>query len=124
MSCSPGILTLAVLGTVVGLGILSVGAAVFSLEVRYASRTVAGLAGGLLLPLLVIGVLGFLLWSEPGSVPARGMAAPPGRSSPGSRSLASPELARFLQGLRGGRQEGRRRARRRRGAVGGSAAGG
>lgn len=68
VSRSPGIPTLAVLGTVVGLGILSVGAAVFSLEVRYASRTVAGLAGGLLLPFFVIGLVGFLLWSEPGSI--------------------------------------------------------
>ena len=68
VSRSPGIPTLAVLGTVVGLGILSVGAAVFSLEVRYASRTVAGLAGGLLLPLLVVGLVGFLLWSEPAAV--------------------------------------------------------
>jgi hypothetical protein len=68
VSRSPGIPTLVVVGTVVGLGILSVGAAVFSLEVRYASRTVAGLAGGLLLPLLVVGLVGFLLWSEPASV--------------------------------------------------------
>ena len=68
VSRSPGIPTLVVLGTVVGLGVLSVGAAVFSLEVRYASRTVAGLAGGLLLPLLVVGLVGFLLWSEPASV--------------------------------------------------------
>jgi hypothetical protein len=68
VSRSQGIPTLVVLGTVAGLGILSVGAAVFSLEVRYASRTVAGLAGGFLLPLLVIGLVGFLLWSEPGSV--------------------------------------------------------
>ncbi|MBK9088787.1 MAG: hypothetical protein IPL90_06960 [Holophagales bacterium] len=68
VSRSPGIPTLVVLGTVVGLGILSVGAAVFSLEVRYASRTAAGLAGGLLLPLLVVGLVGFLLWSEPASV--------------------------------------------------------
>ncbi|MBK6405342.1 MAG: hypothetical protein IPF66_10020 [Holophagales bacterium] len=78
VSRSPGIPTLAVLGTVVGLGILSVGAAVFSLEVRYASRTVAGLAGGLLLPLLVIGVLGFLLWSDPGSVSGAGWLRPAG----------------------------------------------
>jgi hypothetical protein len=68
VSRSPGIPTLAVLGTLVGLGILSVGAAVFSLEVRYATRTVAGLAGGLVLPLLVVGLVGFLLWSEPASV--------------------------------------------------------
>jgi hypothetical protein len=68
VSRSPGIPTLAVLGTIVGLGILSVGAAVFSLEVRYATRTVAGLAGGLILPLLVVGLVGFLLWSEPAAV--------------------------------------------------------
>jgi len=70
VSRSPGIPTLAVLGTVVGLGILSVGAAVFSLEVRYASRTVAGLAGGFLLPIAATGLLGFLLWSGPEAVAA------------------------------------------------------
>jgi hypothetical protein len=68
VSRSAGVPTLAVLGSIVGLGILSVAAAVFSLEVRYASRTVVGLAGGLLLPLLVVGFLGFLLWSEPAAI--------------------------------------------------------
>lgn len=70
VSRSPGTPTLAVLGTVVGLAGLSVAAAMFSLEVRYSSRTVVGLAGGLLLPLAVIGLTGFLLWSEPAAVPA------------------------------------------------------
>jgi hypothetical protein len=70
ISRSPGIPTLIVVATVFGLGLLSVGAAVFSLEVRYSFRTVAGLAGGLLLPLGVIGLLGFLLWSEPAAVAA------------------------------------------------------
>jgi hypothetical protein len=70
VSRSPGLPTLAVLATVVGLGGLSVAAAMFSLEVRYASRTVVGLAGGLLLPLAVVGLLGFLLWSEPAAVAA------------------------------------------------------
>lgn len=65
VSRSPGIPTLAVLGTILGLGGLSVAAAVFSLEVRYASRTVVGLLGGLVLPLGVIGLLGLLLWAEP-----------------------------------------------------------
>lgn len=64
VSRSPGVPTLAVLGSVVGLGILSVAAAAFSLEVRYSSRTVVGLAGGLLLPLFVIGFVGFLLWND------------------------------------------------------------
>ncbi len=68
VSRSAGVPTLTVLGSVVGLGILSVAAAVFSLEVRYSVRTVVGLAGGLLLPLLVVGFLGFLLWSEPAAI--------------------------------------------------------
>jgi len=70
MSRSPGVPTLAVAATIFGLGLLSVGAAVFSLEVRYAFRTVAGLAGGLLLPLGVIGLLGFLLWAKPAELAA------------------------------------------------------
>lgn len=70
ISRSPGMPTLAVGATVFGLGLLSVGAAVFSLEVRYSFRTVAGLAGGFLLPLGVIGLLGFLLWAEPSAVAA------------------------------------------------------
>lgn len=68
VSGSPGVPTLAVLGVVTGLGILSVAAAVFSLEVRYAFRTPAGLAGGFLLPLLVVGLVGFLLWSDPAAL--------------------------------------------------------
>jgi hypothetical protein len=68
VSRSSGIPTLAVVAAVVGLGGLSVAAAIFSLEVRYSSRTVVGLGGGLLLPLGVIGLLGFLLWSEPTAI--------------------------------------------------------
>ncbi|HYN41888.1 MAG TPA: hypothetical protein VE129_08945, partial [Thermoanaerobaculia bacterium] len=45
VSRSAGVPTLVVLGSIVGLGILSVAAAVFSLEVRFSSRTVVGLAG-------------------------------------------------------------------------------
>ena len=78
VSRSPGIPTLAVLGTTVGLAILSVAAAVFSLEICFASRTVAGLAGGLLLPLLVAGLLGFLLWSDPAAVAAARWLRPAG----------------------------------------------
>jgi len=70
VSRSPGIPTLAVLGTVLGLGGLSVAAAIFSLEVRYSSRTAVGLLGGLVLPLGVIGLLGLLLWPEPSALPA------------------------------------------------------
>ena len=95
VSRSPGIPTLAVLGTVVGLGLLSVGAAVFSLEVRYSSRTVAGLAGGLLLPLLVVGFVGFLLWSEPAPIAGARWLRPAGRSS------AWPRRPRLLRGVRG-----------------------
>ncbi len=78
MSRSAGVPTLAVLGSVVGLGILSVAAAVFSLEVRYSSRTVVGLAGGLLLPLLVVGFVGFLLWTEPAAIAAARWLRPTG----------------------------------------------
>ncbi len=78
VSRSPGVPTLAVLGTTVGLGILSVAAAVFSLEVRFASRTVVGLAGGFVLPLLVAGLLAFLLWSEPAAVASARWLRPAG----------------------------------------------
>ncbi|MHB8798124.1 MAG: hypothetical protein ACYDBY_06630 [Thermoanaerobaculia bacterium] len=70
VSRSPGVPTLVVLGTVVGLGGLSVAAAMFSLEVRYSSRTAVGLLGGLVLPLGVIGLLGFLLRAEPTALAA------------------------------------------------------
>lgn len=70
ISRTAGVPTLTVVGAVFGLGLLSVGAAVFSLEVRYAFRTVAGLAGGLVLPLGVIGLLGFLLWAKPDDLAA------------------------------------------------------
>lgn len=93
VSPSPGLPTLAVLGTVVGLGGLSVAAAMFSLEVRFASRTVVGLAGGLLLPLAVIGLLGFLLWSEPPAVAAARWLRP------ASVSLAGLACAAFAGGL-------------------------
>jgi len=78
VSRSPGIPTLAVLGSVVGLGILSVAAAVYSLEVRMPLRTPAGLAGGLLLPLFVIGLIGFLLWTKPAVVAASRWLRPTG----------------------------------------------
>jgi hypothetical protein len=68
VSGSPGVPTLAVLGSVVGLGILSVAAAVYSLEVHSPLRTPAGLAGGFLLPLLVVGLVGFLLRSDPAAL--------------------------------------------------------
>lgn len=93
VSRSPGVPTLAVLGTVVGLGGLSVAAAMFSLEVRYASRTVVGLAGGLFLPLAVIGLLGFLTWSEPAAVAAARWVRP------ASLSLAGLAGAAFAGGL-------------------------
>ena len=78
VSRSAGIPTLAVLATVVALGGLSVAAAVFSLEVRYSSRTAVGLAGGLLLPLAVIGLVGWLLWSAPETVAAARWLRPAG----------------------------------------------
>ncbi len=78
VSRSGGIPTLAVVGTVLGLGGLSVAAALFSLEVRYSSRTVVGLAGGLLLPFLVIGLVGTLLWSAPETVAAARWLRPAG----------------------------------------------
>ena len=78
VSRSAGIPTFAVLGSVVGLGILSVAAAVFSLEVRFSSRTVVGLAGGLFLPLLVAGFVGFLLWTEPDAISAARWLRPTG----------------------------------------------
>lgn len=88
VSRSPGIPTLAVLATVVGLGILSTAAAMFSLEVRYASRTVLGLAGGLLLPLAVAAFLGALLWSAPGTVAAARWTRPAGAFLAGLAALA------------------------------------
>jgi hypothetical protein len=90
VSRSPGVPTLAVLGTTVGLAILSVAAAAFSLEVRYDSRTVVGLAGGFLLPLLVAGLLAFLLWSEPSGA-ARWLR-------PAGVSLATLSVLAFLGG--------------------------
>lgn len=68
VSRTPGVPTLAVLGTTVGLAILSVAAAIFSLEVRYDARTLAGIAGAFLLPLVVAGLLALLLWSDPPAV--------------------------------------------------------
>ncbi len=106
VSRSPGIPTLAVLGTVVGLGILSVGAAVFSLEVRYASRTVAGLAGGLLLPLLVAGLVGFLLWSEPGPLPGATWLRPAGSVLGALAALAF--AGGFVLFLKGSAEDSRR----------------
>jgi hypothetical protein len=78
VSRSPGVPTLAILGTVLGLGGLSVAAAIFSLEVRYSSRTAAGLLGGLVLPLGVIGLLGLLLWAEPAAPSASRWLRPVG----------------------------------------------
>ena len=93
VSGSPGIPTLAVLGTTVGLAILSVAAAVFSLEVRYDSRTVVGLAGGFLLLLFVAGLLGFLLWSDPAAVAIARWLRPAGVA------LASLAVLAFLGGF-------------------------
>lgn len=93
VSRSPGIPTLAVLGTLVGLGGLSVAAAIFSLEVRYGSRTVVGLAGGLVLPLAVVGLLAFLLWSSP---------AAPGETRwlrPAGTALAALAAAAYVGGF-------------------------
>ncbi|GEM_PF-1922217 len=88
VSRSPGIPTLAVLATVVGLGILSTAAAVFSLEVRYSSRTAVGLAGGLVLPLAVAAFLGALLWSGPATVAAARWTRPAGAVLAGLAALA------------------------------------
>jgi hypothetical protein len=93
VSRSSGVPTLAVVGTVVGLGGLSVAAATFSLEVRYASRTLVGLAGGLVLPLAVVGLLGFLLWSEPAAVAAARWLRP------ATASLAALAAAAWLGGF-------------------------
>lgn len=88
VSRSPGIPTLAVLATAVGLGILSTAAALFSLEVRYSSRTVLGLAGGFVLPLAVVAFLGSLLWSEPAAVAAARWPRPVGAALAGLAALA------------------------------------
>ena len=88
VSRSPGIPTLAVLATTVGLGILSTAAAMFSLEVRYASRTVVGLAGGLFLPLAVVAFLGALLWSGPAAVAAARWPRPAGVALAGLAALS------------------------------------
>ncbi len=88
VSRSPGIPTLAVVATAVGLGILSTAAAMFSLEVRYASRTAIGLAGGLLLPLAVAAFLGALLWSDPASAAAARWTRPAGAVLAGLAALA------------------------------------
>jgi len=88
VSRSPGVPTLAVLATVVGLGILSTAAAIFSLEVRYSSRTVLGFAGGLVLPLAVVAFLGALLWSEPAAVSAARWPRPAGVALAGLAALS------------------------------------
>jgi len=88
VSRSPGIPALAVLATTVGLGILSTAAAMFSLEVRYSSRTVLGLAGGFVLPLSVAAFLGALLWSEPAAVAAARWPRPAGAALAGLAVLA------------------------------------
>jgi hypothetical protein len=88
VSRSPGIPTLAVVGTVVGLGILSTAAAMFSLEVRYASRTAVGLAGGLVLPLAVVAFLGALLWTDPASIADARWPRPAGAVLGGLAALA------------------------------------
>ena len=88
VSQSPGIPTLAVLATTLGLGILSTAAAMFSLEVRYSSRTVLGLAGGLVLPLAVVAFLGALLWSAPATVAAARWARPAGTALAGLAALS------------------------------------
>lgn len=88
VSRSPGVPTLAVLATVVGLGILSTAAAMFSLEVRYSSRTVLGLAGGFVLPLAVVAFLGALLWSEPAAVAAARWPRPAGTALAGLAAVA------------------------------------
>lgn len=106
VSRSAGLPTLAVLVTVVGLGILSVGAAVFSLEVRYASRTIAGLSGGLLLPLLVVGFVGFLLWSEPGRLSGTTWLRPAGSVLGALAALAL--AGGFVLLLKGSAEDARR----------------
>ena len=78
VSRSPGMPTLAVLATVVGLGALSTAAALFSLEVRYGARTVVGLAGGLVLPLAAAAFLGALLRAEPAALAAARWPRPVG----------------------------------------------
>ena len=88
VSRSPGIPTLAVLGSVAGLGLLSVGAAMFSLEVRYSSRTAVGLAGGFFLPLLVVALVGWLLWAEPAAVAGARWLRPAGGVFAGLALLA------------------------------------
>lgn len=93
VSRTPGVPTLAVLGTTVGLGILSFAAAAFSLEVRFAARTLVGVAGGFLLPLAVAGLLAFLLWKEPAAVSAARWVRPAGAV------LASLAALAFLGGL-------------------------
>lgn len=93
LSASPGIPTLTVLGTVVGLAGLSVAATMFSLEVRFSSRTVVGLAGGLVLPMAAVGLLGFLLWSGP---------AAPGETRwlrPAATALGALAAAAYLGGF-------------------------
>lgn len=89
VSASPGMPTLAVLGAVVGLAGLSVAATMFSLEVRYASRTVVGLAGGLVLPLAAIGLAGFLLRASPETVVAARWLRPAGAGLSGLAALAA-----------------------------------
>ena len=93
VSRTPGVPTVAVLGTTIGLGVLSVAAAAVSLEVRYAWRTAAGLAGGLLLPLLFAGFVALLLWTEPGAVAAARWPRPAGAAFASLAALA------FLGGL-------------------------
>ena len=80
VSGSAGVPTLAALSATVGLGGLSVAAVLFSLEVRYAARTVVCLAGGLALPLAAVAFLGALLWSEPAALAAARWLRPAGLS--------------------------------------------
>lgn len=128
VSRSPGVPTLAVLAATVGLGILSTAAAMFSLEVRYASRTVVGVAGGLLLPLAVVSFLGALLWSAPATVAAARWPRPAGVALAGLAALSfagglvflamtSAEKARVVEEARQADADWQTRNRRERDAL-------
>lgn len=128
VSRSPGIPTLAVLATTVGLGVLSTAAAMFSLEVRYSSRTVLGLAGGLVLPLAVVAFLGALLWSAPDSLAAARWPRPAGIALAGLAALSfagglvflamtSAEKARVVEEARQASADWETRNRRERDAL-------